>query len=220
MKIKDLTCHNEDPAQPNKQVNYLKKNKKIIWELYSRQLEWTGQQTQSSQSSSDTPAPTLEIPALNFTGQCLFYHTDTDKDAWLSTASLPHNAGEAALLKYRSLDLAQRFWFRRSGIGPEGVFWDAVGWECPRLLWAQDRILTLSPGCLRNFLPEPWDHLGKADDLLDAVTDQVSQVGQHGELGQVQGHRRVIRVFIQIQVGEAGWLRCVWGKKREEKELF
>ena len=25
-------------------------------------------------------------------------------------------------------------------------------------------------------------------------------MGQHGELGQVQGHRRVIRVFIQIQV--------------------
>ncbi len=32
------------------------------------------------------------------------------------------------------------------------------------------------------FVPEAWDHLGKAYDLLDAVGDQVSQVGQHGKL--------------------------------------
>ena len=77
----------------------------------------------------------------------------------------------------------------------------------------------MSSGCPRSSLPEPWDHLGKADDLLDAVTDQVSQVGQHGELGQVQGHRRVIGVLF-IQIGEAGWLHCVWGMNREEKELL
>lgn len=32
------------------------------------------------------------------------------------------------------------------------------------------------------FIPEAWDHLGKAYDLLDAVRDKVSQVGQHGKL--------------------------------------
>lgn len=31
--------------------------------------------------------------------------------------------------------------------------------------------------------PEPRDHLGKSNDLLDAIGDQVSQVGQHGEAG-------------------------------------
>lgn len=34
-----------------------------------------------------------------------------------------------------------------------------------------------------RFLPEARDHLGEADDLLDAVGDQVGQVGQHGQLG-------------------------------------
>lgn len=34
----------------------------------------------------------------------------------------------------------------------------------------------------QHIVPEAWDHLGKADDLLDAVGDQVSQVGQHGQL--------------------------------------
>lgn len=57
----------------------------------------------------------------------------------------------------------------------------------------------------QSLLPEPWDHLGKANHLLDAVTDEVSEVGQHGEVGQVDGHRRFIGVlFAQIQVGEAG----------------
>lgn len=31
--------------------------------------------------------------------------------------------------------------------------------------------------------PEAGDHLGEADDLLDAVGDQVGQVRQHGEAG-------------------------------------
>ena len=33
--------------------------------------------------------------------------------------------------------------------------------------------------------PEARDHLGKADDLLDAVGHEVGQVGQHGEAGAV-----------------------------------
>lgn len=34
-------------------------------------------------------------------------------------------------------------------------------------------------------IPESWDHFGKADDLLDAVGDQVSQVGQHRKAGSL-----------------------------------
>lgn len=36
-----------------------------------------------------------------------------------------------------------------------------------------------------NYTPESRDHLGKANDLLDAIGDQVSQVGQHGEAGSL-----------------------------------
>lgn len=31
--------------------------------------------------------------------------------------------------------------------------------------------------------PEPRNHLGKANDLLDAIGDQISQVGQHRKAG-------------------------------------
>jgi len=33
-----------------------------------------------------------------------------------------------------------------------------------------------------GFVPEAGDHLGEADDLLDAVGHQVSQVGKHRQL--------------------------------------
>lgn len=35
----------------------------------------------------------------------------------------------------------------------------------------------------QQYIPKARDHFGKANDLLDAVGDQVSQVRQHGQAG-------------------------------------
>lgn len=67
-----------------------------------------------------------------------------------------------------------------------------------------------APGRRGRSVPEAGDHLGEADHLLDAVGHQVSQMGQHGELGVLLAgvgaarsvlvhHQQVAEVHLGVQ---------------------
>lgn len=75
------------------------------------------------------------------------------------------------------------------------------------------------------FTPEAWNHLGKTDDLLDAVADQVSQVWQHGETSGAffVGLRAAVMVLVHHHhAGEVHWLHVcgLWGRGREAFQLM
>lgn len=143
--------------------------------------EWTQQWAKSSSPGSDPRAPMLGVLALATKPSWASVSSSTECGAWIALSS---SAGGMHFLKYRPLGLALRFYL--GGLWQSlTLFWEAVDLWSSSLLATHSRILTLFPRCPQIFLPEPWDHLGKANDLLDAVTDQVSQVGQHGEVGQV-----------------------------------
>jgi len=74
-----------------------------------------------------------------------------------------------------------------------------------KLPWTSD------PGA--NASPEARDHFGKADHLLDAVADQVSQVREHGEVGEVDVHGGALVVLLgEDQVGEHWGLHGLCGE--------
>lgn len=51
--------------------------------------------------------------------------------------------------------------------------------------------------------PESGDHLGEADHFLYAVADQVGQVREHGEVGQLDVHGgALITLLGEVQVGK------------------
>ena len=70
--------------------------------------------------------------------------------------------------------------------------------------------------------PEARDHLGKANDLLDAVGDQVGQVRQHGQLVVVLAGVRTPRPVLvhHQQVGEVHLgVHRLWGRRVEGGEV-
>lgn len=66
--------------------------------------------------------------------------------------------------------------------------------------------------------PEPRDHFGEADHLLDAVADQVGQVWEHGELGEVDVNGGALVVLLgEVQVGKHLGLHGLWREGRRSE---
>lgn len=102
----------------------------------------------------------------------------------------------------------------------------------------EQKICLVKTKTKHKHIPEPWDHLCKANDLLNAIGDKISQVGQHGKAGGllltgvratallVVHHQQVVEVHFgvhrlcseQEKGRTAGWVRKREKKKRKGRE--